>query len=121
MASTETHGDEASSQRDEPMRDKDAEDEHSEVEKSEEEDESEEYYVVEKILTEHKSENGDLYYKVRWAGYGPEDDTIEPSSNLSHCVDILRNWEERKQQMGRDDICISTDGSQQKGADRTFV
>lgn len=57
----------------------------------------EEYYVVEKILEEHRSEeDGSTWYKIRWQGYGSDDDTLEPATELEHCVDILADWERRK-------------------------
>jgi len=57
----------------------------------------EDYYVVEKILEEHRSEeDGSIWYKIRWQGYGSEDDTLEPATELEHCVDILADWESRK-------------------------
>ena len=55
------------------------------------------YFVVEQILDEQRSvEDGSLWYKVRWAGYGSEDDTLEPATELEHCVDIIADWKRRK-------------------------
>jgi hypothetical protein len=38
-------------------------------------------YVVDKIL-DHKVDKGVHYWKVRWKGYGPEEDTWEPASSF---------------------------------------
>jgi len=55
-----------------------------------------EFYEVERILDEKLSETGELFYKVRWAGYSSEDDTFEPASALEQCKEILAEWEIRK-------------------------
>ena len=36
-------------------------------------------FIVQKIL-DHKIEKGAHYWRVRWKGYGPEEDTWEPAS-----------------------------------------
>jgi hypothetical protein len=40
--------------------------------------------------------DGQLYYKVRWKGYGSDDDTEEPATEIAHCVDIVEEWEATK-------------------------
>jgi hypothetical protein len=57
---------------------------------AEDDDEEEEGYegsptdefVFERITGMKKLNDGTLRYKVRWYGYGPEDDTWEPSAHL---------------------------------------
>jgi Chromo (CHRromatin Organisation MOdifier) domain len=39
-------------------------------------------FVFERITGMKKLNDGNLRYKVRWYGYGPEDDTWEPSAHL---------------------------------------
>ncbi|KAG9142675.1 hypothetical protein Leryth_005435 [Lithospermum erythrorhizon] len=34
----------------------------------------------------------DLYFKVRWKGYGPDDDTWEPIEGLSNCQERIREF-----------------------------
>ena len=38
---------------------------------------------------------GQTQYKVRWAGYGPDNDTWEPTENLESCKDLLDAYVER--------------------------
>ena len=49
-------------------------------------------YEVDKIL----DQDGDRYYKVRWKGYGPEEDTWEPIENLHHAKLALRKFLEKR-------------------------
>jgi hypothetical protein len=53
------------------------------------------YYEVERILKE-EIRGGELYYYIRWQGYGKDDDTWEPATAISHCVDIIAMWNESK-------------------------
>lgn len=53
---------------------------------------AEEVYELEAIVA-HKKEHGKYYYKIRWKGYGPEDDTWEPSDNIHNTVSIANYWE----------------------------
>ena len=46
-------------------------------------------YIVDKIL-DHKVENGQHFWRVRWKGYGPEEDTWEPIS--SFLGNIQKDW-----------------------------
>jgi hypothetical protein len=51
-------------------------------------------YVFERILTGMRQRNdGSIQYKVRWYGYGPTDDTWEPSAHLPE--DALRRYYRR--------------------------
>lgn len=36
-------------------------------------------------------------YKVRWRGYGPSDDTWEPIENLQSCLDLIEDFENKKE------------------------
>lgn len=56
-------------------------------EQSQEEEEEAEY-EVETIVSFKKSE-GQYFYNVLWRGYGPEDNTWEPSENLTSCAELL--------------------------------
>lgn len=47
-------------------------------------------YVLEKIL-DHKKENDELTFLLRWAGYGPEDDTWEKFSDVDGNI-MLRDY-----------------------------
>lgn len=46
---------------------------------------SEEIFEVEKILA-HKVTDNKLLLKVRWLGYGPDEDTFEPEDDLKECA-----------------------------------
>jgi len=42
--------------------------------------------------------DGKFHYKVRWEGYGSEEDSWEPSDNLLTCQELVdRYWVERKE------------------------
>ncbi|CAJ0604791.1 unnamed protein product [Cylicocyclus nassatus] len=62
---------------------------------------SEEVYEVEKILDRNEV-NGELFYLVRWKGFGQEDDSWEPVENLSLAVKAISEFEEhRKSKKGK--------------------
>ena len=44
---------------------------------------------------------GKTMYKVRWKGYGPEEDTWEPIENLESCLDIVEEYTNRLAEMAR--------------------
>ncbi|KAF1765742.1 hypothetical protein GCK72_005695 [Caenorhabditis remanei] len=46
---------------------------------------SDEVFEVEKIL-DHRVTNNQLQLKVRWLGYGPDDDTFEPEDDIKECA-----------------------------------
>ena len=46
-------------------------------------------FEVEKVLSCMVSSNNQLLYLVRWKGFGSEDDTWEPESNLSDCQEAI--------------------------------
>jgi transposase InsO family protein len=55
-------------------------------------------YEVEKILDRRKIEGRDdeYEYKVRWKGYGEEDDTWEPLVNLQHAIKLIVDYEKKR-------------------------
>ena len=62
-------------------------------------------YIVEKILG-HKVEKGVHLWKVRWKGYGPEEDTWEPASSfLGNIQQDWKQWnKEHKLQLSLQDL-----------------
>jgi hypothetical protein len=36
-----------------------------------------------------------LQYRIRWKGYGPQDDSWQPAQDLTHCVDALAAFHKR--------------------------
>ena len=50
--------------------------------------EDEDEYVVDQILDSKRTRNR-VYYLVRWAGYGPADDTYEPASHLLNAKEAI--------------------------------
>lgn len=65
-------------------------DQKSERENKQNESAAEDVYAVEKIL-DRKKKNSVWFYKIRWEGYGPDDDTWERESNLK-CTEILEEF-----------------------------
>lgn len=62
-----------------------------------ESDNTDDIYEVERIL-EAKKKDGRVIYKVRWEGYGSEEDSWEPSENLLTCQELVeRYWVQRKE------------------------
>jgi hypothetical protein len=45
-------------------------------------------FEVEKILGQEER-NGVMYFHVRWKGFGPDEDTLEPFENLENCTDLV--------------------------------
>jgi Chromo (CHRromatin Organisation MOdifier) domain len=50
-------------------------------------------YVFERITGMRQRSDGGIQYKVRWYGYGPREDTWEPSAHLPE--DALRRYHRR--------------------------
>ena len=53
--------------------------------------EEEEIFEVEAILG-HEERNGVILFHIRWRGYGPEFDTLEPIENLAGCELLLNDY-----------------------------
>jgi transposase InsO family protein len=56
--------------------------------------EAEEEYEVSEILDCRRKKNH-LEYLVSWSGYGPSDNTWEPSAHLTHCADLVEDFHSR--------------------------
>ena len=52
---------------------------------------SSEEYEVEKIVGE-KRHKGKIYYRVRWKGYGAEDDSWQSARDLRNAPELLKEW-----------------------------
>ena len=52
----------------------------------------EEVYEVERIVGHKKLGKKGVLYRVRWKGYGPEEDTYEPEANLRNAFSRLREY-----------------------------
>ncbi|QRW26526.1 Retrotransposable element Tf2 protein [Rhizoctonia solani] len=61
----------------------------------------EEEYKVEGI-TDAEERNGKWFFRVKWKGYGPEENTWEPQENLKNAGKILKKYKEdmRKKALG---------------------
>ncbi|KAF8755943.1 reverse transcriptase [Rhizoctonia solani] len=61
----------------------------------------EEEYKVEGI-TDTEERNGKWFFRVKWKGYGPEENTWEPQENLKNAGKILKRYKEdmRKKALG---------------------
>ncbi|KAF8754068.1 reverse transcriptase [Rhizoctonia solani] len=61
----------------------------------------EEEYKVEGI-TDMEERNRKWFFRVKWKGYGPEENTWEPQENLKNAGKILKKYEEemRKKALG---------------------
>ena len=55
------------------------------------EEKEEREFEVEAILG-HEERNGVILFHIRWRGYGPEDDTLEPIENLDGCELLLSQY-----------------------------
>ncbi|KEP45030.1 putative Transposon Tf2-1 polyprotein, partial [Rhizoctonia solani 123E] len=53
--------------------------------------EGEEEYEVEAIV-DHKREGDQMFYKIKWKGYGPESNTWEPKENLENAENFLKKY-----------------------------
>lgn len=52
-------------------------------------------YDVEAIVGK-KTRAGVVLYRVRWEGYGPDEDTWEPSASLNGCAALVAEYEEQQ-------------------------
>ncbi|KEP45127.1 putative Transposon Tf2-1 polyprotein, partial [Rhizoctonia solani 123E] len=64
----------------------------------------EEYKV--KAIVDHKQENGQWWYYIKWKGCGPESNNWEPRQNLEHTRKILNIFHAKLLKMA----CDSTKG-----------
>ncbi|XP_019422761.1 PREDICTED: DNA (cytosine-5)-methyltransferase CMT3-like isoform X6 [Lupinus angustifolius] len=68
-------------------------------EASENQSDSEEFEVEKLLAVCHGDPNNvkkpGLYFKVRWKGYGPSEDTWEPVDGLRDCKEVLKDFVER--------------------------
>jgi hypothetical protein len=55
----------------------------------------EEEYEVEAILTHRRYRSGRTRYLVKWKGYGSNDNSWEPESNLKNATAVLRQYKKR--------------------------
>ena len=60
----------------------------------------EEYFVQDIIADRH--ENGVRQWLVRWKGFGENDDTWEPITNLAGCEDYIARFNEEREQASRE-------------------
>ena len=51
---------------------------------------------VQEILDVREKANGKTEYKIRWRGFGPDEDTWEPEKNLLDCGEILNDFKKRQ-------------------------
>ncbi|SGY94214.1 BQ5605_C037g11637 [Microbotryum silenes-dioicae] len=71
-------------------------DAHDDGDEDDDDDGKEELYVVEKIMDDIQSSNGESLYR-RWHGYGPQDDTWEPAISFAGTADaILTQYQRTK-------------------------
>ena len=57
---------------------------------------AEEEYEVERVVDERKASGGRKEYRVRWKGYGEEDDTWEPMKNLGNVKGLVDKFVKSK-------------------------
>ena len=53
---------------------------------------NEEEYEVDHIVRHKRNNRGQWLFLIRWKGYGPEDDSWEPASNLKHSKESLEEY-----------------------------
>ncbi|KAL3310909.1 hypothetical protein Ciccas_010514, partial [Cichlidogyrus casuarinus] len=70
---------------------------------------TEEFYFVQDIVDD-KIVRGQKFYKVRWKGYSPSEDSWEPESNLYSVPEVIEEYSQRKQNKN----CKSSQGSRHK-------
>jgi uncharacterized protein (DUF608 family) len=54
-------------------------------------------YEVQEIIDQSERENGQQLYRVRWKGYGEQDDTWETEENLQNAKLLLKRFQKRKE------------------------
>ncbi|KAJ8418718.1 hypothetical protein AAFF_G00002170 [Aldrovandia affinis] len=63
---------------------------------------TEELYEVEKIVDKRKNKKGKTEYLVRWRGYRFEDNTWEPETHLSNCMEFIHEYNRLNSERKRD-------------------
>ena len=70
----------------------DSEDEDEDDDKAESMDYDDEEFEIQMVL-DHRLVSGKLQYKVRWAGFGPQDDSWVAATDLSEADDLIHTYE----------------------------
>ncbi|XP_072169405.1 uncharacterized protein [Diadema setosum] len=70
-------------------------------------------YEVQEILRSRQKRNGQTEYRIRWKGFGPEEDTWEPEENLVSCADILEDFKKRQSHQQLDSKTVEGSHSDQ--------
>jgi len=58
--------------------------------------EGHEEYEVDHIVTHKRTNNGQLRFLIHWKGYGTEERSWEPASNLKNAEDMLKEYKKRR-------------------------
>jgi hypothetical protein len=66
-------------------------------------------YEVEKIVdSQIDADTMEHMYLVKWKGYGDDENTWEPKTNLSHAPDLVKAFDAKKKAAGRTKTAAST-------------
>lgn len=60
-------------------------------------------YDVDQIVEERKI-NGEILYRIRWKGFGPDDDSWRSEEELVHFQELLKDWKLSKKNNGKEVI-----------------
>lgn len=63
------------------------------ISSSERSDRSESEYEVERIIGRRKDSDGDIEYKIKWRGYGSEEDSWAKEKELSNATALIAEFE----------------------------
>jgi hypothetical protein len=73
----------------------DHEDQHGDEHEDEDEDEDDDgagFFIVDRIIRHRFTQTHGIEYLTRWDGYGPADDTWEPTSSFHRCMLLVENY-----------------------------